>query len=287
MQDRANWTQQRERGSVSAIRAVVWLALHLGRPTMRALLFPICLYFLLVPSHWQRASRDFLPRALGRKASFRDGWRHCHCFARCLLDRVYLLNGQTDRFDVRLLGCEVIDRLRGNGGLLLFGAHLGSFEVTRAVGHATADAPISLVMYEDNARKTGAVLAAINPKLGLEIIALGRPSAMLAVRDRLADGHLVGVLPDRSISEERRVKIDFLGAPAWFPEGPFRMAALLGQPVVFMLGLYRGGARYDVVFEDLGDPADVTGMMRRYVALLERHCREAPYNWFNFYDFWA
>ena len=27
--------------------------------------------------------------------------------------------------------------------------------------------------------------------------------------------------------------------------------------------------------------------MQRYVATLERLCREAPYNWFNFYDFWA
>ena len=27
--------------------------------------------------------------------------------------------------------------------------------------------------------------------------------------------------------------------------------------------------------------------MQRYVALLEALCREAPYNWFNFFDFWA
>jgi predicted LPLAT superfamily acyltransferase len=23
-----------------------------------------------------------------------------------------------------------------------------------------------------------------------------------------------------------------------------------------------------------------------YVARIEHHCRNAPYNWFNFYDFW-
>jgi predicted LPLAT superfamily acyltransferase len=27
--------------------------------------------------------------------------------------------------------------------------------------------------------------------------------------------------------------------------------------------------------------------MQRYVTRLEFHCRRAPYNWFNFYDFWA
>jgi predicted LPLAT superfamily acyltransferase len=255
---------------------------------MRVLLYPICLYFMFAPSHWQQASRGYLPRALGRPARFADGWRHCHNFACCLLDRVYLLNGQTDRFDIRLRGGPTIDRLRDAGqGLLLFGAHLGSFEVTRAVGRSVDDFPISLVMYEDNARKTGAVLGAINPDLQLEIIALGRPAAMLKVRDRLIDGHLVGVLADRGLHDERRVKVDFLGAPAWFPEGPFRMASLLGHPVVFMLGLYRGGNRYDVVFEDLGDPRDFAALMRRYVALLEHHTRDAPYNWFNFFDFWA
>lgn len=293
MQDRAKWTQQRERGSVWAIRVGVWLALHIGRWAMRLLLYPICAYFMLAPSTWQRASREYLPRALGRSARRFDRWRHCLCFAQCLLDRIYLLNGQQARFDVRLLNKSLIARLgddvvrREGRGLLLFGAHLGSFEVTRAVGHAAGCGPISLVMYEDNAKKTGDVLGAINPALKLEIISLGRPQAMLAVRDRLADGHLVGVLPDRSISDENRVQIDFLGAPAWFPEGPFRMAALLGHPVMFMLGLYRGGRRYDVVFEDLGDPQDIEGTMHRYVALLERHCHEAPYNWFNFYDFWA
>ena len=24
----------------------------------------------------------------------------------------------------------------------------------------------------------------------------------------------------------------------------------------------------------------------RYAELLERYCRRAPYNWFNFYDYW-
>jgi predicted LPLAT superfamily acyltransferase len=24
----------------------------------------------------------------------------------------------------------------------------------------------------------------------------------------------------------------------------------------------------------------------RYVELLEKHCKNAPYNWFNYFDFW-
>ncbi|MFX6258530.1 hypothetical protein ABTF80_20975, partial [Acinetobacter baumannii] len=67
------------------------------------------------------------------------------------------------------------------------------------------------------------------------------------------------------------------------------------RPVLFMTGLYRGGNRYDIHFDTIADfsatpaaerEAAIEAALSRYVALLERHCRAAPYNWFNFYDFW-
>jgi predicted LPLAT superfamily acyltransferase len=32
--------------------------------------------------------------------------------------------------------------------------------------------------------------------------------------------------------------------------------------------------------------ADLRAALQDYVARLEALCREAPYNWFNFHDFW-
>jgi hypothetical protein len=89
--------------------------------------------------------------------------------------------------------------------------------------------------------------------------------------------------------------MDFLGSPAAFPLGPLHMAAMLKRPVIFMTGLYRGGNRYDIHFEKLADftqieraerGAQVQAALARYVTLLEKHCRSAPYNWFNYFDFW-
>ena len=68
------------------------------------------------------------------------------------------------------------------------------------------------------------------------------------------------------------------------------MAAILGRPVVLMLGLHRGGRRYDIIFETISTmPADGPSeqTMRRYVERLEHTAAARPYNWFNFYDFWA
>jgi predicted LPLAT superfamily acyltransferase len=288
---REEWAIRRERGAVPLIRLAAWIVPRIGRSTGQILLAPARAWFFLFSPKARAGSRAYLSRALHRRPTIADRWRHYRCFATCLLDRVLLLNGRVDLFDVTLHGEAALTAIRDQGGgCFLFGAHVGSFEVVRAVGRHLAGVKTSLVMYPENARKISAVLDALNPRLGMQIIGLGKPGAMLAVRDRLDEGHLVGILADRSLDSERSARIDFLGAPARFPVGPFRMAAMVGRPLVLMLGLYRGGRHYDIVFEIIsGRPAEgsIENTMRRYVARLEHYCRDAPYNWFNFYDFWA
>jgi len=150
-------------------------------------------------------------------------------------------------------------------------------------------------MYPDNARQLNRALAAINPEAITGIIALGQIDSMLIIHHKLETGALVGVLADRAAGPDQYISLPFLGAPARFPTGPFRMAAMLRHPVYFMTGLYRGGNRYEVHFELLADFAEITRSQRdavvretlqKYVTTLERHCKAAPYNWFNFFEFW-
>jgi predicted LPLAT superfamily acyltransferase len=285
------WLQRSERGTASVIRLLVWVALRLGRPVARALLLPICAYFIAFAPQARAASRDYLAHILARPPHLGDLLRHYFAFAAVALDRVYLLNDQIERFDLEVHDEEIVlETLRSGDGCFLFGAHLGSFEVLRSLGRRQPGLKVSLVMYEDNARKINAVLNAINPSLAMDIIALGRSGSMIGVETRLAQGHCVGLLVDRGIKGEGMVRRDFLGAPANFPIGPFRMAVLLKRPVVIMFGLYRGGRRYEVHFERLtgigGETISVDQLLDRYVARLEHYCRLAPFNWFNFYDFW-
>ncbi|MGH7013650.1 MAG: hypothetical protein ACREEL_05755 [Stellaceae bacterium] len=291
------WTVRSERGALSLIKFGVWMALRLGRPMARLFLYPTCLYFLVSSAKAARSSRQYLARVLGRRPSLADVFRHFLTFASCVLDRVFLLNEQIDQFDVRIHGEEIVSDIeRRGGGCILFGAHFGSFEVARAVGRRQRNLPVSLVMYEENARKIRAALAMINPQLETEVIGLGRSDSLIAVAERLNRGHFVGLLADRNVGGEDLVRYPFLGAAAAFPQGPFRVAMLLQRPVVMMVGIYRGGRTYDVFFETLASPSEsrsrdgeawLDGAMRRYASRLEHYCRAAPFNWFNFYDFWA
>ncbi|MGH8721960.1 MAG: acyl-CoA synthetase, partial [Burkholderiales bacterium] len=215
-----------------------------------------------------------------------DLYRHFYAFASTVLDRVYLLNERFDLFEI-----ETRDEPAAAGGLLLMGAHLGSFEALRAAGRCRGGLRVSMVMYEDNARMLNETLAALSPAARRDVIALGRVDSMLRVRDCLAEGGTAGVLGDRGLDDADAHAVPFLGAPARFPLGPMRMAALLRCRVMFMAGLYLGANRYALRFEPIADfsasPPAPQAALEAYVACLERHCRAAPYNWFNFYDFWA
>ena len=282
----ARWRASPERSHRNVLRLMRGIALGLGRRAARAVLHPIALYFLLFSPRARRASAAYLSRALGRPATLRDGYRHFHTFAATVLDRVYLLHERFDLFDI-----EIHDAPAPGAGLLLLGAHLGSFEALRAAGRREGHLRVTMVMYEDNARMLNEALAALSPTARQDVIALGRLDSMLRVRDCVAEGRVVGVLADRGLDEVDMRAVQFLGAPARFPLGPLRMAAMLRCRVVFMAGLYLGGNRYALRFEPLADFAvagtDPEAALEAYVACLERHCRAVPFNWFNFFEFWA
>ncbi len=289
------WLTQRERGSILGIRLLVGLATVLGRSAGRLVLYPVCLYFLFFSVQARRASREYLGRVLCRPPRRADLLRHYQTFATVALDRLFLLKERYELFETRLHGEEVLQQLLDRGqGCLLLGAHMGSFEILRALG-TSKQLHVALVMYEDNARKINAVAKAINPALADNVIALGRFDSMLKVYERLQHSDWVGILGDRALDEEGQLRVPFLGSPAAFPAAPFRIALMLKRPVVLMLGLYRGGNRYDLHFEKLFEPGGVTRAAREaavaeavatFARRLEHHCRDAPYNWFNFYDFW-
>ena len=300
--DGEDWSHTPERSNALALRVMSWIALTCGRRVARWVLHPITLYFVLFAPVPRRHSRRYLSRALGRPAGWRDVYRHLFTFTATILDRVYLLSGRMHLFDVSVHGEALIDATLAEGrGAFLVGAHIGSFEALRAIGQNRSGLRIAMVMYPDNARLINHALRAIAPHYQPKIIALGQRDSMLAVRDWLDAGGLAGLLADRALPGESQragsIGVSFLGREASFSDGPFRLAALLRRRVVFMAGLYAGGNRYDVRFTALADfsqraadPAareqHIRDAVLAYAAQLESICREQPYNWFNFLDFW-
>jgi predicted LPLAT superfamily acyltransferase len=105
------------------------------------------------------------------------------------------------------------------------------------------------------------------------------------------------MLADRvGVGDQSRVSwVPFLGERAAIPHGPFLLAGALKCPVLLMIGLRRDATTYEVFVEMLADeivlPATdrvgaLDALARHYASRLEHYCLRAPYQWFNFYEFW-
>ena len=275
---------------------MLWLALSVGRPAARALLYPICVYFLLFSRQARRAIRPYLARGLGRQIGWRDLFRQYHTFASTLLDRVYLLTGQGSHFEIEIQGIELLNsRLARGQGCILLGSHLGSFEIVRAIGLSQRNIEIKILMYEQNTPMIRDMFRGLNPAVSDAVIQTGSPDAMLQVKECLDRGGVVGILGDRLLKQDHATRCKFFGKLAGFPAGPMLLASIVKAPVILFFGLYRGGNRYEVHFELFAEEVTIDRQHRdreiqqwtqRYADRLEHYCRRAADNWFNFYDFW-
>ncbi|BBA34787.1 lipid A biosynthesis acyltransferase [Methylocaldum marinum] len=291
-----SWITQRERSTGFWLRTIVWIALRLGRPIARALLYPITAYFFIFADRSRRASAAYLRRILGRAPSPRELFRHYHTFAEALLDRVFVFAERDEFFRIRIHGFDLLERLIADKrGFLLVGAHVGSFEILRGLGLRHKGLSVKALVYGENSPKINAIFRTLNPALFKDIVPVGTPNALLGLDEHISLGGVVALLGDRSVHGEKRVLCRFLGEQAWFPAAPVLLANLFKVPIVLFFCLHKGDARYEVHFELLAERVEcprkdrdeiIRKHMQAYADRLEHYCRRAPYNWFNFYDFW-
>src|SRR5437588_2686191 len=290
------WMELPERGTPAMLPLIHWIAVRIGRSAARLLLYPITFYFLLSAHAARRVSYHYLEQVRGRRAHWWHVFRHFYCFAATILDRVYLLRGEFQYFDVTLHQKEILHQQVESGkGCIVLGSHLGSFEVLRALGVTQQDFSLKVLMDSAHNENITRFLDALNPEIARTVIASDRPDTLLRVKESLDAGFLIGMLGDRITSDGKTAQCQFLAGPATFPAGPILLAAVMRCPIILFFGLYRGGNRYEIYFEELLEEVtlhrdrraeDIQNWAQRYVDRLEHYTRLTPYNWFNFYPFW-
>lgn len=297
--DIPQWKLHAERSNVSIIRFMVWLSLTFGRTLSRSIVYGIAAFYLAFGGIARHASRDYLTRILGRAPKLSEIYKHFLSFSSTIHDRIFLLRNRFELFDIRCFGFEASCTEQNNNiPILVLGAHLGSFEALRANGQKLG-CDMSMLMYRENSNKLNSVFSSIALDPQPRIIALQQPNSMLLAQAHLSDGYALGMLADRRLGNDAAFTAQFLGAEATFPRNPFRLANVLRCKVYFMAGLYLGGNRYELHMVPLADfteqqdeltPEEKNARMAKaqqdYVAQLEKFCRQAPFNWFNFFDFW-
>jgi predicted LPLAT superfamily acyltransferase len=292
------WQQRPEGGGRFALWLLRTLAFRVGRPTARLIAWFTALYFMIRRGPERAASRAYLHRIFGRRATIFQVFKHFLYFSTVTLDRLYLMADRFSRFDVEVNGIRQLDDALALGkGTLLLGAHLGSFDTLRVMSLRNPDVPISILLDMGQGAGITQLLNALNPKLASTIIDARRPGQdlVLEMHKAFQKHSVVATLADRMRPGNVAILANFLGAPAPFPVSPWLLASALHVPVVLAFGLHHGGNRYSLHFErfecemprdrQLRDAA-LADVVQRFAGRLEHFARLAPYNWFNLYDFW-
>jgi predicted LPLAT superfamily acyltransferase len=292
------WIERQEIGNPFFLNLIRDIGLLCGRRATRLLLPPITLYFFFRRGPERRASRVYLQRVLGRPVPVWHVLRHIHCFSCTILDRLFLLGERFKRFDIRASGLPDLDRvLEGGKGVLLIGSHLGSFDALRVLALERPEVPVRILLDVEQGARISQVLNALNPALAASIINArsAGPGVAIAIKEALDRNSIVALLADRGQPSNPTQSVSFLGHSAPLPTSPWLLAAALKVPVMLAFGLYRGGNRYDLHFEPFADSitiersrrAEALGeILQKFADRLAHYARLAPYNWFNFYDFW-
>lgn len=296
-QSAQTWLTQSERGTLWGIRLFYWTATVLGRTPARLMVRLIALWYACFGQSVVRASRQWLRTVFDRDVTFADVYRHFLYFAQTTADRLFLVQGKTESFTTTRTGHHHLERaLADRTGAILLGAHVGSFEAMRA-GSTNTNLPLTIVGHFENAKMINQLLTALNPDAAARVIHISPNSVefVFSIKQCIEKGELLGTMGDRVGLNEKSVEVMFFGRKARFPTGPFVLASVLKCPVFLTLGLYTEPNHYALHCEPLVERVvlsrkhrqqDLEGYVQHYATRLEHYCRQAPYNWFNFYDFW-
>ena len=277
------------------MRFMVWLCQAKYRWLATGLLYPIVAYFMITAGSGRKASKRFFINARG-SFTWRDHYQQLLCFANSLLDRVSILLGGGDDFDVYSVGREgLLEARERKQGLILLGAHLGNFEACKLLVKDRANLDVHIVAYFGGSQKVRKQLDAIDPDMVDNFIDPTSPDAVLKMRDVVDSGGILAILGDRIGLGENTLQVEFMGEQVYLPAGPYFLASILKCPVYCFFGLRTGSWRYHtyniklaekVVLNRKQRKEDATVYAQAFADILAEKAREYPHNWFNFFDFW-
>ncbi|MGS2718097.1 LpxL/LpxP family acyltransferase [Eionea flava] len=304
-----HWSSIKEAGTYNGMRFLYLLYKIFGRYIFSLAMYPIALYFVFFRHDQRKASHHFLlthykysPKKWRFQPNHFHTLLHFKSFSDVILDKVlgWLIDINEDEFILTDPRC-VEQLLNDKRGQLIIGSHFGNLEFCRGFMQRYKDKTINVLLYDKHAGNFVKIMQKKNPDSRLQIFQVDEfdVTTIMTLKEKIDSGEWVFIAGDRIplTGLERSVYANFLGEPAPFPVGPYMLAKAMNCPVTFMFA-YRMKSKNNKVVFDVTPVCEKLTISRKnrmedikhYAQLfadkLTEHSIQAPYQWFNFYDFW-
>lgn len=302
-----HWASLKEAGTYRGLLFLLWVHKTFGRGIFGIILYPVMTYFYLFRSVSRKASQDFLAT---HYAKYPDKWdrpprafdviKHQYAFAQSILDKILAWSSDMNEEEFIIANeAELKAFLSQSNGQLIIGSHLGNLEYCRGFVHRYKNKVINALVYDQHSANFVNMLQSINPDSRIHIYqvdALDIPT-ILTLKNKIEAGEWLFIAGDRIplSGDARTVPVDFINRKAQLPIGPYMLAKVLACEVKLMFS-YRVDKKVyfemvpfadKVVLSRKNSEQDLQKYAQQFATELERQCKNAPLQWFNFYPYWA
>lgn len=289
----------RSRGGVFGNWVLRVLIRHGGLKAGYAVLYFIIPYFYLFAPKARKASSQYWKTVDPALGFWKRQWRilqHLLMFAKTLMDRVHQAIHEKPQFKSHAIGWEYITSNTHKNGLIVVNAHAGGWDLATALLEKGGfENELYMIHYQPTGISFTTIKGVANPKNIKGLAVNKEESPILKIRELLSAGKTVGLMGDRPIGRHFEL-VKFFGKLAPFDVTPYKVAAACQTPVLFAFGFKESGNEYRFMAtppknysydKSLPRPVQTHHWVQEYAQELEKHLKNYPLQWFNFFPFWS
>jgi predicted LPLAT superfamily acyltransferase len=292
---------------------------------LRLLAFPVAFFYFLFSKRARDNSRLLLSRVAAGYTAEHPGafrleekifplriFRHILAFSLTIVEKVESWGGKVDISRIHFQDDDIVDlrdRLNRGEGAVLICSHLGNVDLLRALAAfgrtgLSREVPVNGIVDFNVTAGFNRMIGELNPAVSIRMIGVNDigPDTIILLQERLAAGELVTIAGDRTSANTRgkRFYFPFLNEKAPFTYGAFFMTALLDAPSYFVFALrqkdvslssqydmhvHKSSVRFDCSRKER--EGRIEALAHSFAGHLEYYCKQYPFQWYNFYDFWS
>lgn len=299
-----HWAKINEVTTSSGIKFAFGVYKLFGRLPVRLILYPTIFWYLLTHSIARTASRDYLDHlyryAKGRspEPSLINIFRHFFAFGECILDKLIIWSGNIQDIAYSFKSDDSFVSTVNNGrGAIIVVSHIGNLDLSRAIANDFPNLKLTVLVHTSHAVKFNELLREINPESAINTLQVSEFDVEDAISfsEKIDNGEVIAIAGDRiPLSGHGTINIDFLGGQAPLPIGPYALARILKCPLYSLTSVKVNG-QYIIQINEIAS-SDALSTNRAHSAKIAAQsfanglsdiCVQAPFQWFNFYPFWA